>query len=118
MNAVDVCGSYSHGLHASTRGSYSTLPDNPHFNIIISYLVKETSDDTHRDKIDINATGAADLDYAASVDKVRVGIGTTDDSLYERRHPMVIDGYHQELTYINDAFEDHHCRRQGSIGVG
>jgi hypothetical protein len=31
---------------------------------------------------------------------------------------ILIDGYRQELTYVNEAFEDHHCRGQGRIGVG
>jgi hypothetical protein len=54
-------------------------------------------------------------------DKVRVGIGTPDDSqrqmLCERQAPvpMVIVIYGQDLNYINEAFENHGACRGGLV---
>jgi hypothetical protein len=83
-------------------------------------LVKETPDDAHHDQIDINTTGAADEDSGTPIDKVRVGIGTTDDGQLQKqcRHSMVIDRYRQNLTYGDEAIERQHWRVQGRIGVG
>jgi hypothetical protein len=86
-------------------------PDEPE----IADLVKETPDDAHHNQV-------VDEDCGTPIDKVQVGIGATDDSQlpkqYERRHSMVIDGYRQALTYINEAFETHHWCVQGRIGIG
>jgi hypothetical protein len=101
----------------------------------IAELVKETPDDVHHGqvddnttgaasvgKIDINTTGAAHENFDTPIDKVRVGIGTTDDiplqKQYERRHTMVFDRYRQKLTYINEALFESHWRVQGRIGIG